>query len=145
MPLLVLYSPTEPRMTTELTLLAWTLVLAVVQVMLPAMWRNRETGLDYNASPRDEPGPPVGIVTGRLRRAQANLYETLPLFAAALLIAHVAGREGALTLSGAWLYLGTRIVYVPLYAMGVPYLRSLVWLLSLLGLGLILIAVLMPA
>ena len=132
-------------MTIELSLLAWVLVLAVVQVMLPAMWRNRETGLDYNASPRDEPGPPVGVVTGRLRRAQSNLYETLPLFAAAVLIAHIAGREGALTLWGAWLYLGARIVYVPLYAMGVPYLRSAVWLVSLLGLGLILLAILIPA
>lgn len=132
-------------MTIELSLLAWVLVLAVVQVMLPAMWRNRETGLDYNAGPRDEPGPPVGVVTGRLRRAQANLYETLPLFAAAVLIAHVAGREGVLTLWGAWLYLGARIVYVPLYAMGVPYLRSAVWSVSLLGLGLILLAILIPA
>lgn len=132
-------------MTIELSLLAWVLVLAVVQVMLPAMWRNRETGLEYNASPRDEPGPPVGVVTGRLRRAQSNLYETLPLFAGAVLIAHIAGREGALTLWGAWLYLGARIVYVPLYAMGVPYLRSAVWLVSLLGLGLILFAILIPA
>lgn len=131
-------------MTIELSLLAWVLVLAVVQVMLPAMWRNRETGLDYNAGPRDEPGPPVGVVTGRLRRAQANLYETLPLFAVAVLIAHVAGREGVLTLWGAWLYLGARIVYVPLYAMGVPYLRSAVWSVSLLGLGLILLAILIP-
>ncbi|WP_428030894.1 MAPEG family protein [Ancylobacter sp.] len=129
-------------MTTELTLLAWTLVLALVQVLLPAMWRNRETGLDYNASPRDEPGPPVGVVTGRLRRAQANLFETLPVFAAAVLIAHVAGREGALTLWGAGLYLGARIVYIPLYAFGVPYLRSLAWTVSLLGVVLVLIAVL---
>lgn len=132
-------------MTTELTLLAWTLVLALAQVLLPASWRNRETGLAYNAGARDEPGPPVGRVTGRLRRAQANLFETLPLFATAVLLAHVAGREGGLTLSGAWLYLGARIVYVPLYAFGVPYLRSLVWMVSLVGLVLILFAVLRPA
>lgn len=132
-------------MTIELTLLAWTLVLALVQVLLPAMWRNRETGIGYNTGPRDEPGPPVGIVTGRLQRAQANLFETLPVFAAVVLIAHIAGREGALTLWGAGLYLAARIVYVPLYAMGVPYLRSLAWSVSLLGLVLILFAVLAPA
>lgn len=132
-------------MTIELTLLAWTLVLALVQVLLPAMWRNRETGIDYNTGPRDEPGPPVGIVTGRLQRAQANLFETLPVFAAVVLVAHIAGREGALTLWGAWLYLVARIVYVPLYAAGVPYLRSLAWSASLLGLVLILLAVLVPA
>ena len=132
-------------MTTELTLLAWTLVLAIVQILLPAMLRNRETGLDYNASPRDSEGPPVGVVTGRLKRAQANLFETLPLFASAVLIAHVAGRDGVLTLWGAGLYFGARVVYVPLYAFGVPYLRSLVWCVAMLGLVLILAALLLPA
>ncbi len=132
-------------MTTELTLLAWTLVLALVQVLLPAFFRNRETGIAYNAGPRDEAGPPVGMVTGRLRRAQANLFETLPLFAAGVLIAHLADREGTLTLWGAGLYLGARIIYVPLYAFGVPYLRSLAWLVSLGGVLMILFAVLSPA
>lgn len=132
-------------MTIELTLLGWTLVLALVQVLLPAVLRNGETGVAYNASPRDESGPPVGVVTGRLRRAQANLFETLPIFAAAVLIAHVSGREGALTLWGAGLYFGARIVYVPLYGFGVPYLRSLVWLASLAGVLMILAAVLRPA
>ncbi|ROR16439.1 putative MAPEG superfamily protein [Comamonas sp. BIGb0124] len=127
-------------MTFELTVLGWTLVLALVQVLLPAAWRNRETGLAYNAGPRDEDGPPVGRVTARLRRAQNNLFETLPLFAAAVLIAHVAGREGALTAWGVSLYLGSRIVYVPLYACGVPYLRSLAWVVSVGGLLLVLAA-----
>lgn len=132
-------------MTSELTLLAWTLVLTLFQILLPATLRNHETGLAYNASPRDSDGPPVGVITGRLRRAQANLFETLPVFAAAVLIAHVAGREGSLTLWGAWLYFTARIIYLPLYAFGVPYLRSLVWLVSLLGLILLLGAILMPA
>ncbi|MGI4984092.1 MAG: MAPEG family protein [Janthinobacterium lividum] len=120
-------------MTIELKLLAWTLILAIVQIFLPSMLRNRETGVAYNAGPRDEPGPPVGVVTGRLMRAKSNLYETLPLFIAAILIAHIAGREGSLTHLGAWLYLIARVVYVPLYAAGIPYIRSMVWLVSLLG------------
>ncbi len=132
-------------MTTELTILAWTLVLAIVQVFLPAGFRSRETGIAFNAGPRDEPGPPVGKITGRLQRAQKNLYESLPLFAAAVLIAHVTHREGALTLWGAWTYLVTRIIYVPLYAFGVRMGRSVAWMLSLLGLVLILIAILRPA
>ncbi len=129
-------------MTTELTLLGWTLVLALVQILLPAHLRNRETGVDYNAGPRDEAGPPVGALTGRLKRAQANLFETLPLFAAAILIAHGAGRDGTLTLVGAWVYLVARIIYVPLYAGGIPYLRSAVWLVSVAGLVAVLVAIL---
>ena len=129
-------------MTTELTLLAWTLVLALVQILLPSTLRTQETGPAYNMSARDGAAPPPRPVTARLQRAQANLFETLPLFAAAVLIAHVVGSEGALTLWGCWLYLLARIVYVPLYAAGIPVLRTLVWLVSLVGLVLILLAVL---
>ena len=83
-------------MTPELTMLACTLVLALVQILLPALLRTRETGTAYNVSARDGDGPPVGKITGRLQRAQANLFETLPLFATAVLIAHVTAQESAL-------------------------------------------------
>jgi len=129
-------------MTTELTILAWTLVLALVQILLASSLRTQETGVKYNAGPRDGGAPPPRPVTARLQRAQANLFETLPLFAAAVLIAHVSGSEGDLTLWGCWLYLVARIVYVPLYAAGIPFVRSLVWLVSLAGLALVLAAVL---
>lgn len=133
-------------MTPELTILGWTLVLAIVQVLLPGLLRTQETGVDYNASARDTPSPvPPGVVTQRLVRAQQNLYETLPLFAAAILIAHVAGRNGELTYWGAVLYLAARVLYVPLYAAGIPVIRSLVWSVGLVGLILILVAILGPA
>ena len=131
-------------MTTELMILGWTLVLAVVQIMLTSSFRNKETGMEYNMGPRDGGAPPPRPVTARLQRAQANLFETLPLFAAAVLIAHVGGREGALTLWGAWAYLIARVVYVPLYAAGIPVVRSIVWTASMVGLGMILVAILMP-
>ncbi|OYX34027.1 MAG: hypothetical protein B7Y99_06245 [Caulobacterales bacterium 32-69-10] len=121
-------------MTTELTMLAWTLVLALVQVFLPIMGRTKQLGSKWNAGPRDEPTPPPTPVTGRLERAQKNLYETLPLFIGAVLAAHVAGREGTLTAIGVQLYFWARVVYVPLYAFGIPYVRSLAFLVSLAGL-----------
>jgi uncharacterized MAPEG superfamily protein len=128
-------------MTTELHILAWALVLALIQVLLPSVIRSRETGLGHNGGPRDDPGPPVGKLTGRLMRAQGNLFETLPVFAVAIVIAHLAGREGTLTLWGAWLYIIARVVYLPLYAAGVPFLRSLVWLVSLFGILLVLVPI----
>ena len=129
-------------MTTELIILGWTLVLALAQIMLAGALRTRETGITFNMGARDGPAPPVGAVTGRVQRAQSNLFETLPLFAAAVLIAHVGGREGDLTLWGSYAYLVGRVLYVPLYAFGVPLVRSLVWGLSLAGLGMILVAIL---
>jgi uncharacterized MAPEG superfamily protein len=121
-------------MTTELTLLAWTLVLAVAQILLPASLRSWETGLRYNTGPRDRPSlAPIGILTGRMMRAQANLFETLPLFIGAVLIAHVAQVHTTMTYWGAMFYFWARVVYVPLYAFGIPYIRSLAWLVSLIG------------
>ncbi len=121
-------------MTTELTYLAATLVLAIVQILWADFARTSQYGLKWNTSARDGDMPPLKPMAGRLFRAQANLFETLPLFAAAILIAHVANREGHLTVWGAELYFWARLVYLPLYAFGVPQIRSLVWLVSFAGL-----------
>lgn len=129
-------------MTYELTILAWVMVLTIVQILLPAMFRNRETGLAYNAGPRDEEGPPVGKITGRLIRARNNLFETLPVFITAVLLVHLSGSHSDLTRLGVTLYIAARIIHIPLYAFGIPYLRSFVWMGSLIGIGLLLAAVL---
>jgi uncharacterized MAPEG superfamily protein len=131
-------------MTPQLMILGWTLVLAIVQILLASAARTQETGIAYNAGPRDAEGPPPGKMTARLKRAQNNLYETLPLFIAAVLIANVAHRDGPLTLWGSGLYLGGRIVYVPFYAFGITG-RPLIWIASLVGLALVLWAILKPA
>jgi uncharacterized MAPEG superfamily protein len=124
-------------MTPLLTLLAWTLVLAFAQILSFDFARTGQYGLKWNTGPRDETMPPLSAFAERLRRAQDNLYETLPLFIAAVLIAHAAGKENAQTVMGAQIYLAGRVVYVPLYAFGVRQVRSLVWLASTAGLLLI--------
>lgn len=129
-------------MTFELYCLAWTLVLAIAQILAAAQARTAQLGLGWSAGPRDQPPGPPSVLAGRLQRAQANLFETLPLFAAAVLIAVVAGRTGTLTWWGSLLYLLGRVVYVPLYAAGVPVVRSLVWGVSLVGLVLVLLNIL---
>jgi uncharacterized MAPEG superfamily protein len=129
-------------MTTELMILGWTLVLALAQILLVATLRDKETGSAWNVGPRDAAPPPPGRITARLQRAQANLFETLPLFAAAVLIAHAGGREGTLTLWGSYAFLAARVAYVPLYAAGIPMVRSLAWGVSLAGLIMVLVAIL---
>ena len=127
-------------MTPELTYVGLAVILAVVQIFLPATGRTMQFGPKWNAGRRDEVMPPVTPLTGRLERAQANLYETLPLFIGAVLVAHVAGEDGFLTYWGASLYFWARVVYVPLYAFGVTGLRSLAFLASLVGLLMIVAA-----
>lgn len=127
-------------MTPEFIMLASVLVLALVQIGAAGAARTAELGGKWNAGPRDGDTPPPGKLAGRLMRAQANLFETLPIFAAAVIMAHIAGKDGLLTSIGAHLYFFGRLVYLPLYAFGVPYIRSLVWLVATGGLATILVA-----
>ena len=131
-------------MTIELTMLVWTLVLAFVQILLFDIARTSQYGLKWNTGPRDATMPPLSPVAGRLQRAQYNLFETLPLFIGAVLIAHVTQRDNELTAIGAQVYFWGRVVYLPLYAFGIRQIRSLVWLVATAGLVMIFIPLLMP-
>jgi len=127
-------------MSFELQCLAWTLVLALVQIFAAATARTLQYGVKWDLGPRDSEPRPLSPVTARLLRAQANLFETLPLFAAAVLLTVIAQRTGPLTHWGALIYLVARVVYVPLYAIGVSGLRTLVWVVSLAGLLMVIAA-----
>lgn len=120
--------------TPELTMLAATLVLAFLLIFLPAAGRTMANGIDWNAGARDGVPARPGIITQRLERAQANMWETLPLFVGAVLIAHVTGEEGPLTFWGTQAFFWARLVYIPLYAFGIPFVRSVVWLIAMGGL-----------
>ena len=127
-------------MTPEFIMLAFTLILAIVQIGWAGAARTAELGLKWNAGARDGDAPAPGKLAGRLIRAQANLFETLPLFAAAVIMAHIAGKDGQLTFVGAQLYFFGRLVYLPLYALGAPYVRTLAWLVAFAGLAMVIVA-----
>ena len=131
-------------MTTALTLVVWSLILAFVQIILFDVVRTGQYGLKWNTGPRDEAVPEISPMGGRLKRAQDNLFETLPLFIAAMLVAHISGRETDMVTLGAEIWFVARVVYVPLYAFGVRQIRSLVWLVSIAGLGMIIAPLVMP-
>jgi len=129
------------QMTPEFMTLAGVLILALVQILLAATARTAELGLKWNAGARDGETPAPGKLAGRLLRAQANLFETLPIFIAAILMAQMTARDGTgLTLLGSHLYLLGRVLYLPLYAFGVAYIRSLAWGVSLVGLVMLIAA-----
>ncbi len=86
--------------------------------------------------------PPPGPLAGRLQRAQSNFMETFPFFAAAVLAVVLTQRQDGMTAVAVQLYFWARLIYLPLYAAGVPYVRSLVWLVSLLGIVMLLWALL---
>jgi uncharacterized MAPEG superfamily protein len=125
-------------MTTELTVLTWGCVLAFVHIFAAVQVKTRQYGNKWNVGARDEELPPPTPLVGRLARAQANFFETFPLMIAAVLIVSAAGLTSKWTAIGAWLWLGARILYLPLYAMGVPVVRSLAWGAGLVGLVMVL-------
>jgi uncharacterized MAPEG superfamily protein len=131
-------------MTIELRILAFSVVLGFVHIVAASQSASWQRGYRWTAGARDEAVPPLTGVAGRLDRALRNFVETFPLFAATVLAAHAAGRHNALTAWGVELYLGARVLYLPLYAAGVYLVRSLVWNVAALGIILLLVALLRP-
>lgn len=117
-------------MTQELTALVFAILLGFAHLFIAANASTSIRGIKWNAGPRDTDKKPLTGIAGRLDRAFRNYLETFAFFAAAVLMVHVAGRHNAFTICGAWIYLIARAVYLPLYAAGVPYLRSFVWLIA---------------
>jgi len=131
-------------MTIELALLALSTGLGLVHIVVASHSASLQRGYRWSASARDEPADPLRGVAGRLDRASKNFLETFPLFAAAILSCTALGRHNGLTEWGAQLYFWGRVAYLPLYAAGVPLVRSLVWDVAAVGILLCLAALLWP-
>jgi len=125
-------------MTTELTVLAWGCLLALVHIFAAGQARTLQYGAKWNMGARDEAVPEPSPVVGRLARAQANFFETFPIVVAVIAILAISGRANGTSALGAWIWLGGRVVYLPLYAFGVPVVRSLVFTVSFVGLAMML-------
>jgi len=125
-------------MTLPMSLLLWSVLLGLLQCLASGLAVSAARGLDFSASARDDQAPITGI-PGRVIRAFANFRETFPLFAALALASAVLHRSGGLVTTGAELYVIGRLIYWPLYVAGIPWVRSVVWLVASFGLVLMLI------
>jgi uncharacterized MAPEG superfamily protein len=125
-------------MPIELKILALGALLLFIHIFVAVRFKTAQYGRKWNTSARDEALPPANAVTGRLIRAQANFQETFPIAIVALLGVVIAGRTGPTTALGGWIWLGARLIYLPLYWIGVPIVRTLVWTVGMVGLGMVL-------
>jgi uncharacterized MAPEG superfamily protein len=121
-------------MPVELRIVALGALLLFIHIFIAVRFKTAQYGRKWNVSARDEALAPPTAVTGRLVRAQANFQETFPIAIVALLGVVIAGRTSQWTALGGWIWLGARIVYLPLYAVGVPVVRTVVWTISAVGL-----------
>ena len=124
-------------MPPEIQMLAWGILLGVAQLFLAAALMTRQRGLEWNASARDGDPPPLTGVAARADRAFRNFLETFPFFAAAAVAVTATGSGDTGTALGAQLWFWARVLYVPLYLAGIPYVRSLVWGVALVGMLLV--------
>ena len=127
-------------MSIEIQMLLWSIILGLAQLVLATSLATKDQGLPYNLSPRDLPAPPVSIPTGRMLRAFHNFRETFVYFAASVIILTMLGKASATSALGAQLYFWARVVYIPIYAAGVPVLRTIVWTVSVVGIAMVLTA-----
>jgi len=123
-------------MTPELTLLVWSAVLAFVQMLIAVSGAQMQVGLPMLVSNREDLPPIVGWA-GRARRAHFNMLENLVLFAILVLVAQIAGKTNAMTLLGCQIFFWARVAYAIVYIVGVPWLRTAIWAVSVIGLILI--------
>lgn len=121
-------------LSTEITLLGGSVVLLLVHIAFQGGLTAHQRGLAWGAGARDEGHSPLGKYAGRAQRALDNFKETYPAFIALALALTLTGRDGGTGETGAWLWFAARIVYLPLYLFGVPWLRTAAFGVSLMGL-----------
>ena len=124
-------------MPPDLKLLVWSVVLTLVQSLVAVLGAMQQVGLPALAGDRESVQPMVGWA-GRAQRAHRNMLENVVLFAPLVLVAQVAGKANATTALGAEVFFWARLIYVPVYLIGIPWVRTGVWGVSVAGLLLIL-------
>jgi uncharacterized MAPEG superfamily protein len=123
-------------MTPDLKYLLFSVILTFVQVLIAASLANKEVGLSTLAGNREGLGELPGMA-GRARRAHLNMIENLVLFAALVLIAAVGGKANAMTAMGAMIFFWARLAYAIAYVIGIPWLRTVLWFVSVIGMAII--------
>lgn len=125
-------------MPIELKMLVWSVLLTIAQVVVAAAGATGQVGLPPLAGNR-EGLPEFTGWAGRAQRAHRNMLENLVLFAALVLVAQVAGKTNATTALGAQIFFWARVVYAGVYLAGIPWVRTGVWGVSMVGLFMILL------
>ena len=125
-------------MPVDLKILALGALLLFVHIFTATRFKTAQFGRKWNVGARDEALPAADVMSGRTMRAQANFLETFPIAIVALVGVVLADRTSQWTAIGGWVWLGARVIYLPLYAAGIPVIRTIVWTIGMIGLGMVL-------
>jgi uncharacterized MAPEG superfamily protein len=119
-------------MSLDLKYLLFSVLLTFVQVLIAAASTTQHVGLSVAAGNREGLGELTGF-TGRARRAHLNMVENMVLFTALVLVATVAQKTNATTAMGALIFFWARLVYAVIYLLGIAWLRTIAWVVSVIG------------
>ena len=108
-----------------ITLIILSLLLTLIQLLTPAVLNSKN--LDFLISNREGSVEEAPVV-GRTRRAGANILESLPAFLALAILSIVLEIDNY---NLAMFWLGSRVLYYFTYMFGILYLRTLVWVVSI--------------
>ena len=104
-------------------------LLVMIQLTIPMLIEllTKNTNLKYFLSSRDE-NIKISAHAQRANRALKNLLETFPIFIGITLLSLFKDVDNS-TIGLLWLIF--RIIYVPVYVLGINYLRTGIWAASL--------------
>ncbi|MGF1601390.1 MAG: MAPEG family protein [Thermosynechococcaceae cyanobacterium] len=122
------------------TVLACALILGLWSLPLnyiPTIARIAAGGIQWGMSNRDMM-PEIPPWAERAVRAQKNHFENLPMLVTTLLVVQIAGQANQLVNSAAMAMVAFRLLHAPFYILGLPPLRALAFVGSILSLFIIL-------
>lgn len=127
----------DTGMSKELTLLTWSVALAIVQLLVAFVAAMLEFGLPDVPGGRDKP-PPANSFSGRAQHAAQNMLQSLAPFAALVLVAEIANQTNPSTGLGAQVFFAARLTYAVVAPVGLPWLRISAWCVAIAAMVLIL-------
>lgn len=127
-------------MTPETLIFFLTIILGLVHIGVLGLYNVPTYGFGKLMGSRDDLPASDNLRLQRAQRANNNFRETAPWALALLVLVQVTGDAGVATALGGWLYLLGRVAYIPCYVLGLNPWRTVVWVVSMLGILIMLLA-----
>jgi len=116
-------------MTTLTGVLALYGLVVLLTILVQVLAAGQKLDLSQLAGNR-ESLPSLTGLAGRMDKAQMNSVVAMALFAPAILILELRGDIPPVAHTLAWIFLIARIAYVAVFAFGIPWVRTIVWLIG---------------
>ena len=112
---------------TSILILSFLLVLIQITIPVLISLLTNNVKISYLFSSRDDTVNTSKYID-RANRALKNLFETLPIFIGLILLSIISDVDNSFL---AMIWLLARIIYVPVYIVGINYVRTGIWAIAL--------------